>query len=87
MVLPWWRLACASGTSSRPPAGHDTWTLAGDVHTLVPGRLGVTGSRTVVGHDVGSMEALAHGQCFRRLLTGGTTREIGTVSVTCSVMT
>lgn len=54
-----------AGGSSRPPAGYDTWTLAGDVHAVVRDHLGADGPLAVVGHDVGSMVALAHGLRFR----------------------
>ncbi|MGY1712530.1 alpha/beta fold hydrolase [Geodermatophilus sp. SYSU D00758] len=54
-----------AGASSRPASGYDTWTLAGDVHAVVREHLGVDGRVAVVGHDVGSMVALAHGLRFR----------------------
>ncbi|MGY1607004.1 MULTISPECIES: alpha/beta fold hydrolase [unclassified Geodermatophilus] len=54
-----------AGGSSRPAMGYDTWTLAGDVHTVVRDHLAVDGRVAVVGHDIGSMVALAHGLRFR----------------------
>jgi pimeloyl-ACP methyl ester carboxylesterase len=54
-----------AGHSSRPPAGYDKWTLAGDVHALLRKVLHVEGPFVAVGHDVGAMIALAAAFRFR----------------------
>ncbi|MEU6106632.1 alpha/beta fold hydrolase [Streptomyces flaveolus] len=64
-----------AGASSKPRDGYDKWTMAGDVHTLVHGELGVQGPVSVVGHDLGSMLAFAYALRHRDDVVSLTTME------------
>ncbi len=48
-----------AGSSSKPPAGYDKRTMAGDVFKLLREHLGLAGPVTLVGHDIGMMVAFA----------------------------
>lgn len=48
-----------AGRSSRPTTGYDKFTMAADIRALVRDHLGIAGPLAVVGHDIGSMVALA----------------------------
>jgi pimeloyl-ACP methyl ester carboxylesterase len=54
-----------AGSSSRPAGGYDTTTLAEDLHALVRGHLAHQNRLHLVGHDIGSMIALAYALRFR----------------------
>ena len=55
VIVPDYR---GAGASSRPVTGYDKITMATDIHTLYHDVLGI-GQAVIVGHDVGSMVALA----------------------------
>ncbi|MBN4097958.1 alpha/beta hydrolase [Methylobacterium sp. OT2] len=61
VVVPDYR---GAGGSSKPPAGYDKHTMAGDLHALLYSHLGLTGTVTVVGHDVGMQVAYAFARRF-----------------------
>lgn len=42
-----------AGDSSKPSAGYDKWTMAGDIHHLVHHLLGVEDPVSLVGRDLG----------------------------------
>jgi pimeloyl-ACP methyl ester carboxylesterase len=54
-----------AGHSSRPLAGYDKHTMAGDLNHLVRDVLGITQPVALVGHDIGLMVAYAYAQAFR----------------------
>ncbi|MDB6159265.1 MAG: Soluble epoxide hydrolase [Gammaproteobacteria bacterium] len=54
-----------AGASSKPPAGYDKWTMAGDIQALLRQHLKVEGPVLLVGHDIGAMIALAFALRFR----------------------
>lgn len=54
-----------AGHSWRPPGGYDKRTMAGDVHGLVRGHLGIDGPLVLAGHDIGLMVAYAYAQAYR----------------------
>ena len=56
VVVPDYR---GAGGSSKPPGGYDKHTMAGDLHRLLYGHLGLTRAVTMVGHDIGMMVAYA----------------------------
>ena len=61
VVVPDYR---GAGGSSKPPAGYDKHTMAGDLHALLYDHLNLTGPVTVVGHDVGMQVAYAFARRF-----------------------
>jgi pimeloyl-ACP methyl ester carboxylesterase len=61
VVIPDYR---GAGGSSKPPGGYDKHTMAGDLHALLYGQLGLTGPLTVTGHDIGMMVAYAFARRF-----------------------
>lgn len=61
VVVPDYR---GAGGSSKPPGGYDKRTMAGDLHALLYGHLGLTAPVTVVGHDIGMMVAYAFARRF-----------------------
>ncbi len=54
-----------AGASSRPLAGYDKRTMAGDVRRLLADHLKLQGPIALVGHDIGLMVAYAYAQQFR----------------------
>ncbi|MGE8943355.1 alpha/beta fold hydrolase [Leptospira interrogans] len=64
-----------AGESSKPLAGYDKWTMAGDIHTLVRETLGVKGPIAIVGHDLGSMLAFAYALRYRDEISTATFME------------
>ena len=54
-----------AGASSRPVAGYDKRTVAGDIRRLLREHLGVEGPVVLVGHDIGLMVAYAYAQAYR----------------------
>jgi pimeloyl-ACP methyl ester carboxylesterase len=54
-----------AGHSSRPLAGYDKRTMAGDIRSLIRSELGICGPVILVGHDIGLMVAYAYAQAFR----------------------
>lgn len=62
VIMPDYR---GAGASDKPRAGYDTWTMAGDIHTLVRETLRVTEPISLVGHDLGSMLALGFALRYR----------------------
>lgn len=54
-----------AGASTKPATGYDKWTMARDLHTLVHRELGIDGPLSIVGHDLGSMIAVAYALQFR----------------------
>ncbi|QGY06087.1 alpha/beta hydrolase [Methylobacterium mesophilicum SR1.6/6] len=61
VVMPDYR---GAGGSSKPSGGYDKHTMAGDLHALLYGHMGVTGPVTMVGHDIGMMVAYAFARRF-----------------------
>ena len=61
VVVPDYR---GAGGSSKPSGGYDKHTMAGDLHALLYGHLGLTQPVTMVGHDIGMMVAYAYARCF-----------------------
>ena len=61
VVVPEYR---GAGGSSKPSGGYDKNTMAGDLHALLYGQLGLTGPVTVIGHDIGMMVAYAFARRF-----------------------
>jgi len=61
VVVPEYR---GAGGSSKPPGGYDKGTMARDLHALLYAHLGLTGSVTMVGHDIGAMVAYAFARAF-----------------------
>lgn len=62
VIMPDYR---GAGASSKPRDGYDKWTMAGDIHTLVHGALGIGEPVSLVGHDLGSMLALSYALRYR----------------------
>lgn len=58
-----------AGNSSRPNAGYDKRTMAGDVHRLVTEHLGIHEPIALVGHDIGLMVAYAYAQAHGAAVT------------------
>lgn len=54
-----------AGHSSRPDAGYDKVTMAGDVQRLLREHLRLEGPVVLVGHDIGLMIAYAYAQTYR----------------------
>jgi pimeloyl-ACP methyl ester carboxylesterase len=54
-----------AGHSWRPVAGYDKVTMAGDIHRLLHGHIGVDGPFVLAGHDIGLMVAYAYAQAYR----------------------
>ncbi|MCJ2100716.1 alpha/beta fold hydrolase [Methylobacterium sp. E-046] len=54
-----------AGGASKPPGGYDKHTMAGDLHALLYGHLGLTQPVTMVGHDIGMMVAYAFARRFQ----------------------
>lgn len=61
VVVPDYR---GAGGSSKPQGGYDKHTMAGDLHALLYGHLGLTEPVTMVGHDIGMMVAYAFARRF-----------------------
>ena len=61
VVMPDYR---GAGGSSKPLGGYDKHTMAGDLHALLYGHLGLTGPVSVIGHDIGMMVAYAFARRF-----------------------
>jgi pimeloyl-ACP methyl ester carboxylesterase len=59
-----------AGHSWRPPGGYDKLTMAGDIHRLLHGQLGIEGPVVLVGHDIGLMVAYAYAQAYREEVSG-----------------
>jgi pimeloyl-ACP methyl ester carboxylesterase len=53
-----------AGHSGRPAGGYDKATMAGDVHQLVRGHLGIAGPVVVAGHDIGLMVAYSYARRY-----------------------
>ena len=62
VVMPDYR---GAGASDKPRGGYDKWTMAGDIHSLVRGALGVQEPVSLVGHDLGSTLALSFALRYR----------------------
>ncbi|WP_111508012.1 alpha/beta fold hydrolase [Mycobacterium kyogaense] len=62
VIMPDYR---GAGASDKPRDGYDTWTMAGDIFSLVRETLGVTEPISLVGHDLGSMLALSFALRYR----------------------
>jgi pimeloyl-ACP methyl ester carboxylesterase len=54
-----------AGHSWRPAGGYDKVTMAGDIHRLLHGHIGVDGPFVLAGHDIGLMVAYAYAQAYR----------------------
>jgi pimeloyl-ACP methyl ester carboxylesterase len=54
-----------AGHSSRPAAGYDKRTMAGDIHRLLREHLQIQQPVAMVGHDIGLMVAYAYAERFR----------------------
>jgi pimeloyl-ACP methyl ester carboxylesterase len=54
-----------AGHSSRPAAGYDKRTMAGDIRRLVKEHLQIQGPVAIAGHDIGLMVAYAYAETFR----------------------
>ncbi|MEN8584742.1 alpha/beta hydrolase [Burkholderia sp. RS01] len=72
LIIPDYR---GAGSSSKPTAGYDKWTMAQDLHELVHTHLEVREPVAVVGHDVGSMVASAYALRYRTDVRTLTTME------------
>ncbi len=63
LVRAGWRVIApdyrGAGGSSKPATGYDKRTMASDIYKLLREHLGITGSITLVGHDIGMMVAYA----------------------------
>ena len=62
VIMPDYR---GAGASDKPRDGYDTWTMAGDIFSLVRETLGVVEPISLVGHDLGSMLALSFALRYR----------------------
>ena len=62
VIMPDYR---GAGASDKPRDGYDKWTMAGDIHSLVRGTLGVPEPISLVGHDLGSTLALSFALRYR----------------------
>ncbi len=62
MVAPDYR---GAGHSGRPVGGYDKATMAGDVHQLVRGHLGIVEPVVLAGHDIGLMVAYSYARRYR----------------------
>ena len=62
VIMPDYR---GAGASDKPRDGYDTWTMAGDIFSLVRETLGVAEPISLVGHDLGSMLALSFALRYR----------------------
>lgn len=72
VVVPDYR---GAGASSKSRDGYDKWTMAGDLHHLLHEELQIVGPVSVVGHDLGSMLALAYALRYRDDVVSLTTME------------
>ena len=54
-----------AGHSGRPVGGYDKATMAGDIHQLVRGNLGIVEPVVVAGHDIGLMVAYSYARRYR----------------------
>src|ERR1700722_9936584 len=53
-----------AGHSGRPAGGYDKATMAGDIHQLVRGHLGIAEPVVVAGHDIGLMVAYSYARRY-----------------------
>jgi pimeloyl-ACP methyl ester carboxylesterase len=53
-----------AGHSARPSGGYDKTTMAGDIHQLVRGHLGITEPVVLAGHDIGLMVAYSYARRY-----------------------
>jgi pimeloyl-ACP methyl ester carboxylesterase len=54
-----------AGDSGRPVGGYDKTMMAGDVHQLVRGHLGIVEPVVLAGHDIGLMVAYSYARRYR----------------------
>lgn len=72
LIIPDYR---GAGSSTKPAAGYDKWTMAEDLRELLHTHLQIHEPVAVVGHDVGSMVATAYALRYRNDVRTLTTME------------